>query len=104
MTPAVNVLSAARFFLFGARDVWFVVGLPVFLYDQLGWNFAQVGGFLAAWVIGYGFVQAAAPLLTSARGKKGSPTVTPQSSGHSRFQPSRHSWPWGLIEGSTQPL
>ena len=74
MTPAVNVLSAARFFLFGARDVWFVVGLPVFLYDQLGWTFAQVGGFLALWVIGYGFVQAAAPALTGIRGKKHSPS------------------------------
>lgn len=74
MTPAVNILSAARFFLFGARDVWFVVGLPVFLYDQLGWNFAQVGGFLALWVIGYGFVQASAPALTRGRAKKRSPS------------------------------
>ena len=64
MSRSVNVLSAARFFLFGARDVWFVVGLPVFLYDRLGWNFYQVGGFLAAWVIGYGIVQSTAPLLT----------------------------------------
>ena len=62
-TPAVNWLSAARFFLFGARDVWFVVALPVFLNAVLGWSFTQVGGFLAAWVIGYGFVQAAAPGL-----------------------------------------
>lgn len=62
-TPAVNWLSAARFFLFGARDVWFVVGLPVFLSAVLGWSFTQVGGFLAAWVIGYGLVQAAAPGL-----------------------------------------
>ncbi|WP_051341127.1 organoarsenical effux MFS transporter ArsJ [Azospirillum halopraeferens] len=60
---AVNVLSAARFFLFGARDVWFVVGVPIFLHAQLGWGFAEVGGFLAAWVIGYGAVQAAAPAL-----------------------------------------
>ena len=74
MSPAVNILSAARFFLFGARDVWFVVGLPVFLYDQLGWSFMQVGGFLALWVIGYGFVQAAAPALTGVRSKKRSPT------------------------------
>lgn len=58
---AINLLSAARFFLFGARDVWFVVGVPIFLYDVLGWSFTQVGGFLAAWVIGYGVVQAAAP-------------------------------------------
>ena len=62
-TPAVNILSAARFFLFGARDVWFVVALPVFLAAELGWDFWLVGGFLAAWVIGYGFVQAAAPRL-----------------------------------------
>ncbi|MFM2045722.1 MAG: organoarsenical effux transporter ArsJ [Pseudomonadota bacterium] len=62
-TGAINWLSAARFFLFGARDVWFVVGVPVFLYSQLGWTFVQVGTFLAAWVIGYGFVQAAAPAL-----------------------------------------
>ncbi|HIE54292.1 MAG TPA: MFS transporter, partial [Chromatiaceae bacterium] len=60
---AINWLSAARFFLFGSRDVWFVVGLPVFLYEVLGWNFMQVGGFLALWVIGYGFIQAAAPGL-----------------------------------------
>ncbi len=62
-TPAINWLSAARFFLFGSRDVWFVVGLPVFLYEVLGWSFMQVGGFLASWVIGYGLVQAAAPRL-----------------------------------------
>lgn len=62
-TPAVNVLAAARFFLFGARDVWFVVGVPVFLAERLGWGFAEVGGFLAAWVIGYGIVQAAAPAV-----------------------------------------
>jgi predicted MFS family arabinose efflux permease len=61
--PAINWLAAARFFLFGARDVWFVVGLPVFLYSVLGWSFTQVGAFLALWVIGYGFVQAAAPRL-----------------------------------------
>jgi predicted MFS family arabinose efflux permease len=61
--PEINWLSAARFFLFGSRDVWFVVGLPVFLYDVLGWGFMQVGGFLAAWVIGYGLVQALAPRL-----------------------------------------
>ena len=61
--PAINWLSAARFFLFGSRDIWFVVGLPVFLYEILGWSFTQVGGFLALWVIGYGLVQAAAPRL-----------------------------------------
>ncbi|MGV6816715.1 MAG: organoarsenical effux MFS transporter ArsJ [Thiotrichales bacterium] len=65
--PAINQLSAARFFLFGSRDVWFVVALPVFLYEVLGWSFMQVGGFLALWVIGYGFVQASAPAIL--RGK-----------------------------------
>ncbi|MGB7417479.1 MAG: organoarsenical effux MFS transporter ArsJ [Thermosynechococcaceae cyanobacterium] len=59
----INILSAARFFLFGARDVWFVVGLPVFLYGSLNWSFKQVGGFLAIWVIGYGLVQSLAPTL-----------------------------------------
>lgn len=59
----INILSAARFFLFGSRDVWFVVGLPVFLRGPLGWSFYQVGGFLAIWVIGYGIVQFLAPVL-----------------------------------------
>jgi MFS family permease len=58
---AVNVLAAARIFLFASRDVWFVVGLPVYLETVLGWSFWQTGGFLAIWVIGYGVVQAAAP-------------------------------------------
>ena len=58
----INLLAAARVVLFGARDVWFVVGVPVFLYAS-GWTFTMVGGFLAAWTIGYGFVQAIAPSL-----------------------------------------
>lgn len=61
---AINVLSAARMFLFGARDVWFVVALPVFLAEALGWDFWWIGGFLAAWVIGYGAVQSLAPWIT----------------------------------------
>lgn len=64
---AINVLSAARLFLFGARDVWFVVALPVYLSAVFGWDFWQVGGFLALWVIGYGLVQSLAPAIT---GKK----------------------------------
>jgi len=59
---AINLLAAARVALFGARDVWFVVGVPVFLYS-VGWTFTMVGGFLAAWTIGYGLVQALAPQL-----------------------------------------
>jgi hypothetical protein len=62
-SPEINILSAARFFLFGSRDVWFVVGLPVFLRGTLGWSFYQVGGFLACWVIGYGVIQFLAPML-----------------------------------------
>ena len=61
---AVNLLAAARVFLFASRDVWFVVGLPVFLRTQLDWSFWQVGTFMAVWVIGYGIVQAAAPRIT----------------------------------------
>ena len=59
----INLLSAARLFLFAARDIWFVVGVPIFLYSELGWSFAKVGGFLAIWVIGYGAIQACAPTL-----------------------------------------
>ena len=62
-TPAINWLSAARFFLFGSRDVWFVVALPVYLYSVFEWSFMQVGVFLALWIIGYGIVQASAPKL-----------------------------------------
>ena len=61
--PDINVLSAARFFLFGARDLWFVVAVPVFLTVELGWSFAGVGAFLALWVIGYGVVQSITPAL-----------------------------------------
>ena len=57
---AINLLAAARIFLFGSRDVWFVVGLPVFLYAQ-GWKYMHVAGFIACWTIGYGFVQGIAP-------------------------------------------
>ena len=60
---AINVLAAARVLLFASRDVWFVVGLPVFLRSEERWSFWQVGAFLAVWVIGYGAVQAAAPNL-----------------------------------------
>ena len=58
----INLLAAARVVLFGARDVWFVVGVPVFLYAS-GWTFTMVGAFLALWTIGYGLVQALAPTM-----------------------------------------
>ena len=61
-SAGINALAAARVVLFGARDVWFVVSLPVFLYS-VGWSFTGVGSFLAAWTIGYGLVQALAPQI-----------------------------------------
>jgi predicted MFS family arabinose efflux permease len=76
----VNLLAAARIFMFGARDVWFVVGLPVFLYAY-GWKFLQVGAFLAAWTVAYGGVQAIAPSL-----------VTRSQDGLSREVPAARLW------------
>jgi len=70
---AINILSAARFFLFGARDVWFVVALPVFLDMAFGWDYMEIGLFLGAWVIGYGIVQASAPAIRKMWGQKESP-------------------------------
>jgi predicted MFS family arabinose efflux permease len=72
---AINLLAAARVVLFGARDVWFVVGVPVFLYAS-GWTFTMVGGFLALWTIGYGLVQALAPSLVK-RSSDGLSTEVP---------------------------
>ncbi len=60
----INLLSGARFFLFGARDIWFVVALPVFLQSQLAWTHVEVGSFLAAWIIVYGVIQTRAPRYT----------------------------------------
>jgi predicted MFS family arabinose efflux permease len=81
----VNLLAAARVFLFGARDVWFVVGLPVFLYAN-GWRFSEVGAFLAAWTIAYGGVQAIAPNL-----------VARSSDGLSREIPAARLWAGVLL-------
>jgi predicted MFS family arabinose efflux permease len=67
----INVLCAARFFLFGARDIWFVVGVPVFLRGVLGWSFSQVGAFMAFWVIGYGIIQGSAPAILRGRAPAG---------------------------------
>ncbi len=75
-SPEINTLSAARFFLFGARDIWFVVALPVFLHSVLNWSFEQVGGFLAIWVIGYGLVQSLAPTLLRRFGAGGPPQAS----------------------------
>jgi MFS family permease len=69
----VNRLSLARFFLFGARDIWFTVALPLYLSDSLGWGFVGVGSYLAAWVIGYGFLQAISPRLLKKRSAQALP-------------------------------
>ena len=66
-SKAINYLSAARMFLFGSRDVWFVVALPVYLASTFGWDHWYVGGFLATWVIAYGFVQGIAPKITGTK-------------------------------------
>ncbi|MBM5794009.1 MAG: organoarsenical effux MFS transporter ArsJ [Cyanobacteria bacterium K_DeepCast_0m_m1_088] len=75
-SQGINDLSLARFFLFGARDVWFVVALPVFLQAALGWKYWEVGGFMGLWVIGYGIVQGAAPALRRAWGQSAPPGVS----------------------------
>jgi predicted MFS family arabinose efflux permease len=62
-SKGINRLSLARLALFAARDVWFVVSVPLFLASVLGWSFTQVGGFMAVWVIAYGAVQSASPVL-----------------------------------------
>lgn len=72
-TPSINLLSLARLFLFGARDIWFVVALPVFLDDVLGWSFRRIGAFMAVWVIGYGIVQSLAPRLLRGLGQQIAP-------------------------------
>lgn len=79
-SAGINLLAAARIFMFGARDVWFVVALPVFLYAA-GWHFAEVGAFLAAWTIAYGGIQAVAPSL-----------VTRSTDGLSREVPGARLW------------
>ncbi|KNE58787.1 hypothetical protein AMAG_18304 [Allomyces macrogynus ATCC 38327] len=61
--PMIRRLSLARLFLFGSRDLWFDVPLPVFLRGVLHWPYFSTGAFLAGWVILYGSVQSAAPHL-----------------------------------------
>jgi predicted MFS family arabinose efflux permease len=66
-SPRINWLSGARCLLFGARDVWFVVAVPVYLQSVLGWSSTAVGTLLAGWIIGYGVVQMLAPAITGTR-------------------------------------
>ena len=67
---ALRWLAVARAFLFGSRDVWFAVALPVFLVGTLRWSSPAAGAFLAAWVIGYGLVQALAPTALRPRDRR----------------------------------
>lgn len=76
--PRVNRLSLARMFLFGARDIWFVVGIPVYFQSVLSDGTAEgrreafflIGSFLALWIIAYGAVQALAPMIIGAKGQQ----------------------------------
>jgi hypothetical protein len=79
-TRAINLMAAARIVLFGSRDVWFVVALPVFLYG-FGWKYMEVAGFVAVWTIAYGAVQALAPAF-----------VTRSRDGLSREVPAARAW------------
>ncbi|MDE9450474.1 organoarsenical effux MFS transporter ArsJ [Aliiroseovarius sp. Z3] len=89
----VNWLSLARVFLFGARDVWFVVGIPIYFYAVLSDGSEQgnqaafflIGSFMALWTILYGAVQAAAPRLLQAANDTDADLITS----------ARH-WAWGL--------
>jgi len=83
-TRAINLMAVARIFLFGSRDVWFVVGLPVFLYSH-GWQYMNVAGFVAAWTIAYGTIQAVAPSV-----------VARSRDGLSREVPAARWWGLGL--------
>ena len=65
----IKILSAARTFLFAARDIWFVIAIPVFMNSVLGWSFTQTGTFMAIWVIVYGIVQASAPKILRSKVK-----------------------------------
>lgn len=67
--PSINWLSGARFFLFGSRDIWFVVGLPLFLALTMSWNHLQVGGYMAVWVIAYGLIQVMTPKILKQLGE-----------------------------------
>jgi hypothetical protein len=77
MSPNVNWLSAARVVLFGARDVWFVVGIPIYFYAILSdgteegnrTSFFLIGTFMAIWVILYGLVQINAPRILNAKSR-----------------------------------
>lgn len=77
-SQSINYLSTARFFLFGARDIWFVIAAPIALGSYFSWSHIQVGTFFALWVILYGIVQANTPklLLSIKQHKQSQSTIT----------------------------
>lgn len=93
-SPNVNWLSAARVFLFGARDVWFVVGIPIYFYAILSdgteagnrATFFLIGTFMAIWIILYGMVQASAPRILGAKTRPESELIR-----------AAQSWAWALF-------
>ncbi len=94
--PRINRLSLARLFLFGARDVWFVVGIPVYFQTVLSDGtpdgrraaFFLIGGFLALWIIAYGAVQAAAPRILAHAASPTPPSRARPSCGRACSSPS----------------
>jgi len=67
--PAINYLSLARLFLFAARDIWFVIALPVYLSEKYLWSYSSIGAFMALWIMGYGFVQSLTPSFLKTKDK-----------------------------------
>ena len=73
----INWLFFSQIFLFAARDVWFVVGVPIYFYTFLSeqnsavndFAFFIVGSFMAIWIIFYGIIQALVPKLKFVRNK-----------------------------------
>ena len=101
-SPGINRLSLARLALFAARDVWFVVSVPIFLASVLGWSFTQVGGFMALWVIAYGGVQSASPVLLAKSDRR--PRTRSDAGGDAGsldWPPSQPLIPIGLMLGSS---
>lgn len=86
-SAAINRLSLARLCLFAARDVWFVIALPVFLSQTLNWDHWQTGAFMALWVIFYGAVQALSPALS----------LTPKNNGAQAMPGGRAVMRWAMI-------
>lgn len=83
-SPNVNWLALSRVFLFGARDVWFVVGIPIYFYAVLSDGsvagnrsaFFMIGTFMALWIIIYGAIQAAAPRLLRSKARTQAQLIT----------------------------